>query len=103
MRESQIELPVVARAERAGFYVRKVQWPGRRSAPDRIFAHPARGTVWIEFKAPGKVETLSQREEHRKMRAAGMEVYVCDSVEQAIKVLWLETGSVVDPEARRLV
>ena len=89
MRESQIELPVVARAERAGFYVRKVQWPGRRSAPDRLFAHPVRGTVWIEFKRPGEDATLAQQMEHRRMREAGMEVHVCDNVDAALRILGL--------------
>lgn len=104
MRESQIETPAVVRAERAGFFVRKVAWPGRRAAPDRVFAHAVRGTVWIEFKRPGEVATLGQKNEHAKMRAAGMEVHVCDSVELAMKVLWIGAdGEVMDPEAQSLV
>ena len=38
------------------------------------------------------------------MRAAGMEVHVCDSVELAMKVLWIGAdGKVMDPEAQSLV
>lgn len=88
-KEIAIENPVVARAERAGYFVRKVGWPGRRSAPDRVFARKDRGTVWIEFKRPGEVPTTLQSEEHAKMRAAGMEVHVCDSIDDAMKILWL--------------
>lgn len=88
-KEIAIENPVVARAERAGYFVRKVSWPGRRSAPDRVFARKDRGTVWIEFKRPGEVPTKLQSEEHAKMRAAGMEVHVCDSVDDAMRILWL--------------
>ncbi len=87
MREIGIEMGTVIRAERAGFFTRKVQWPGRRHAPDRVFAREDRGTVWIEFKKPGEKARPGQEREHEKMRAAGMEVHVCDSVEGAVRVL----------------
>lgn len=89
MRESQIELPVVKRAEAAGYYVRKVAWIGRRSAPDRLFAREDRGQVYIEFKRPGEDATLAQKLEHTRMRKAGMEVHVCDSIDAAMRLLWL--------------
>ena len=88
-KEIAIENPVVVRAERAGYFVRKVAWVGRRSAPDRVFARKDRGTVYIEFKRPGEAATKIQTEEHARMRAAGMEVHVCDSVDDAMKILWL--------------
>lgn len=89
MRELAVEMPVVRRAEAAGFFVRKVQWPGRRNAPDRVFARKDRGTVYIEFKAPGEKPRLSQLREHDRMRKAGMEVHVCDSVDDALEILGL--------------
>ena len=89
MLESAIENPVVKRAEQAGYFVRKVQWVGRRSAPDRLFARKDRGQVYIEFKAPGEKATLAQDTEHGRMRAAGIEVHVCDSVDDAMRILWL--------------
>ena len=89
MRESQIEVPVVKRAEVAGYYVRKVSWVGRRSAPDRLFARKDRGQVYIEFKRPGKDATLAQKLEHGRMRDAGIEVHVCDNVDDAMRILWL--------------
>ena len=88
-REIAIENPVVFRAERAGYFVRKLGWVGRRSAPDRIFARKDRGTVYIEFKRPGEAATKIQSEEHARMRAAGMEVHVCDSIDDAMRILWL--------------
>jgi hypothetical protein len=88
-KEIAIENPVVVRAERAGYFVRKAGWVGRRSAPDRVFARKDRGTVWIEFKRPGEMPTKLQAEEHAKMRAAGMEVHVCDSIDDAMRILWL--------------
>lgn len=91
--ELHVEKYVVAQAEAAGFFVRKVQWPGRAGAPDRVFAHPDRGTVWIEFKAPGEKARRLQEREHERMRAAGMEVHVCDRVEAALAILGIVTVS----------
>ena len=86
MLESAVEKPVVARAERRGWFVRKVKWIGRDGAPDRVFIKGSR-TVWIEFKAPGEPPRLLQEDEHRLMRQGGAEVYVCDNVSDALKIL----------------
>lgn len=104
MRESQIEMPVVKRAEAAGYFVRKAAWVGRRSAPDRVFSRKDRGTVWIEFKRPGEDATLAQKQEHKRMIDAGMEVHVCDSIDSAMRILWLpRSGSNYDPELDALI
>lgn len=87
-RESYIELNVVSESEGAGWWCRKVQWGGRRSAPDRVFAKKGR-VVWIEFKRPGERPTTVQTREHERMRAAGMEVYWCDDLDTARKILGL--------------
>lgn len=87
MLERHIERGVVKPAEQAGFFVRKAQWAGRKSAPDRVFARKDRGTVWIEFKRPGEKPTLLQAREHERMQAAGMEVHVCDNVNEALRIL----------------
>ena len=100
MRESGIEMPVVKRAETAGYFVRKASWPGRKGAPDRVFAREDRGTVWIEFKAPGEVPRRSQVLEHERMRKAGMEVHVCDCVDDALRILWILPGSNYGPPLR---
>lgn len=89
MSELSIELPVVRRAERAGFFVRKVKWEGRRNAPDRVFSRKDRGTVFIEFKDRGKAPNIGQLREHDRMREAGMEVHVCDSIDEAMQILGL--------------
>ena len=92
MREIAIEMPVVKQAERAGYYVRKVRWEGRRHAPDRLFARRDRGQVYIEFKRPGEKPRRGQTIEHRKMRKAGIEVHVCDNISDALGILWLTPG-----------
>lgn len=86
MIEKAVEMPVVVRAEKAGWFVRKVQWPGRNGAPDRVFIKDGR-VVWIEFKRPGEKPRLSQVLEHDRMRAAGAEVHWCDNVSDALRIL----------------
>lgn len=96
--ESNVEMPVVRRAERGGWFARKLGWIGRTGAPDRFFAKrtkrcPCCGrsgrVVLIEFKDRGKSPDLNQLAEHQELRAAGVEVHVCDRVEDALKVLEL--------------
>ena len=89
MLESSVENPVVTRAEAAGYYVRKVKWVGVDGAPDRLFSRDDRGTIFIEFKKKYKEPRRRQLNEHRDMRAAGIEVHVCDNIEDALRILWL--------------
>ena len=86
MIEKGVEMPVVVRAEKAGWFVRKVQWPGRIGAPDRVFIKDGR-VVWIEFKDAGKRPRKSQELEHDRMKAAGAEIYWCDNVLEALQIL----------------
>ena len=84
--ESNVEMPVVRRAERKGWFVRKLGWLGRTGAPDRFFAKGGR-IVLIEFKDALKEPNLNQLEEHRELREAGVEVYVCDRADEAMRIL----------------
>lgn len=100
MRESAIEKYLVRRAKELGGEVRKVQWVGRRGAPDRlvmlptmpyhspapiVYHHPR--TIWIELKAPGEKVKPHQAREHERMRAMGQRVEVVDSFERVDEVL----------------
>lgn len=88
MLEDAVESYVVTQAENAGWFCRKLSWIGRIGAPDRVFAKDGR-TVWIEFKRPKKGAAEMQAREHKRMRDAGMEVHVCDTIPKAMKVLGL--------------
>lgn len=94
--ERQIEARLVKRVAELGGEVRKVQWIGRRGAPDRLvmlpvkFAndYPRDFTIWVELKAPGGAATFpknaheqAQAREHERMRAMGQRVEVVDSYE----------------------
>lgn len=77
--EDAIETTCCNLAERADWFCRKVQWPGRRGAADRFFAKDGR-VLFVEFKDPdGELHALQTREIDR-MHKAGVEVYVIDNV-----------------------
>lgn len=94
-REDEIEGEVVYTAEGAGWLVRKMQYPGRRGAPDRMFVkfwhewQRAR-IVFIEFKRPGGKVRGIQSKEHERLRERGAEIYVVDSVARAKEILGIE-------------
>lgn len=83
MRESAVESLFVQLAEADGWEVRKLTWPGRRGAPDRIImrgpAPPA--LVFVELKAPKGRLSVTQKREHARLRAMGFRVVVLWSCE----------------------
>ena len=97
MRESHIEKYLKIRVEGLGGEVRKVQWVGRRNAPDRLVMlgpnktglyEPAL-TIWVEVKSPETIKTFpanaherAQHREHERMRKLGQRVEVIGTFEQ---------------------
>lgn len=96
MRERDIERHLIKRVRELGGEVRKVQWIGRRGAPDRLVMLPARRlantidcawcnpkgvAIWVELKAPGVKPEPHQAREHARMQAMGQRVAVIDSIE----------------------
>ncbi len=93
MRERDIEAYIVERVKELGGEVRKVQWVGRRGAPDRLVMLPfaprglSQRAIWIELKAPGVPAEQHQLREHERMRRMGQLVYVIDSIGAVDEVL----------------
>jgi len=106
LNERDIEKHLVKRVKALGGEVRKVQWIGRRGAPDRLVMLPFRArekcvpgyndftverraaaTVWVELKAPGVKPAAHQLREHERMRKMGQRVVVIDSVEGVEELL----------------
>jgi len=95
MRESSIEDYLVRRVKELGGEVRKVQWIGRKGAPDRVVMRGERDgpgwtipaeTIWVELKAEGLAALFphtpherQQHREHERMRSMGQRVVVIDS------------------------
>ncbi|MDB5965856.1 MAG: hypothetical protein JWQ72_2356 [Polaromonas sp.] len=108
MRESIIERHLVKRVKALGGEVRKVQWVGRRGAPDRLVMLPSRyvsdgvgydgevlrnaptpaRTLYVELKATGVKPEAHQLREHKRMRQMGQRVEVIDSIEGVERLLW---------------
>ena len=107
LKERDIEKHLINRVVQLGGEVRKVEWIGRRGAPDRlvmlpeqevkhhdprhdraytIHTNPAQ-TIWVELKAPGKKPEPHQAREHERMRAMGQRVEVIDSIEGVEELL----------------
>lgn len=103
MRERDIEAHLVRRVKELGGEVRKVQWVGRASAPDRVVMLPLLGrygrygsvrTIWVELKSPKTIVTFpadarerAQAREHKRMRAMGQCVEVIGTIEQVEELL----------------
>lgn len=96
MREADIERYLVKRVKALGGEVRKVQWLGRRGAPDRLVMLPlfsrygrwsSCSTIWVELKAPGQRVKAHQAREHARMGAMRQVVVVIDSVEGVDELL----------------
>lgn len=81
MRERDIERALVKRVKEKAGEVRKVSWIGRRGAPDRLVMIQGRRPIWVELKAPGLDATPQQLREHTRMRLAGCNVVVINSLE----------------------
>lgn len=95
MRESQIEAYLVRRVKALGGEVRKVQWIGRRGAPDRLVMLPENWAgrndesefMWVELKAPGVKPEPYQLREHERMRWMHQTVVVIDSLQGVDELL----------------
>lgn len=101
MRESDIEKHLVKHVKALGGEVRKVQWIGRRGAPDRLVMgvrfrwkpNPSsdwfydRGACWIELKATDVKPEAHQLREHARMRAMGQRVVVINSIDGVEELL----------------
>ncbi len=70
-----VEGPVCEHAQQRGYHVRKLQWIGRRAAPDRLFFGKGENFL-IEFKDYGEEPEDHQWREIHRMRSNGIAVYV---------------------------
>lgn len=77
--EGRIAAYLVRRVRELGGEQRKVEWSGRRGAPDRLVLFPRRH-AFVELKAPGMKPEPHQAREFERLRLAGLAVYVVDSL-----------------------
>lgn len=90
-REQDEELTAVAWAENNGWISRKIQYVGRRSCPDRLFA--GYGKIFlVELKRPGKGSkagklSAGQELEFERFAKAGVMVHVFYTAAEVIAFL----------------
>lgn len=92
MKESQVEQHLLRRVKKLKGEVRKVQWVGRRHAPDRLVMLPPWSSnspriFLLELKRPGVAARRGQEREHYRLREFGWWVAVADSPEAVDEVL----------------
>lgn len=103
MLERDIEKYLVRRVKKLGGKVEKVQWVGRKNAPDRVVMLPERNPIlgtafnnlwWVELKNPETIKTFpanaherAQAREHQRMRALGQRVEVIGTLEGVEELL----------------
>ncbi len=81
MRESAIRMYLRRRVQELGGEIRAMKWLGRDHAPDDFVMLPERH-LFVESKRPGETARAGQVREHERMRAAGCEVLVLDTIEK---------------------
>jgi len=81
VRESQIERAVCDIAKEKGWKNYKLNGPGDRGKPDRMFLSIGGRVKFVEFKSPGKRPTKLQVYQLEQLTAMGFECYVIDSIE----------------------
>lgn len=89
--EKDIEKAFVRHAqEDCGVLSLKMSIPGRRNYPDQQIFLGEGYSFFIEFKRLGEKPNRGQLSRHKKLRARGYRVYVCDNLESAKEILFLE-------------
>lgn len=83
MLEASLETAADDLAKANGFFVRKVQWIGRRSAPDKLYSRADTGPFFVEWKRPGKDVKGTQAREAQRMRDAGITVHAINNWSEA--------------------
>lgn len=84
--ERDIEGPAKRHAKKRGWMVVKLMRCDINAMPDSLFMR--RGIVmFIEFKKLGEEPSPQQLKRHREIRAQGIAVHVCDTLEMAYELL----------------
>ena len=79
MIEAGVEGYLKERVAATGGEQRKVVWPGRRGAPDRLCGWPNGRHGLVELKRPKGTAEAHQAREHARLRVIGLRVDVIDT------------------------
>ena len=103
MLESVAERKHAKLAQAAGWFTDKIMKTSRNGFPDRFFARAKRqdvcrtcnkgAVILLEWKSPTGVLSKQQELRIEQLRAAGVEVHVVRSIEEANRILGIQTVS----------
>lgn len=79
--EAYVQATVSRYAKAKGLLGEKFSSPGKRSVPDYMYCIDNGFIFFVEYKAPGKVATKKQSDDHKKRRLKGCYVFVVDNVD----------------------
>lgn len=85
-READLERFLKREVENRGGEVRKVSWPGRRAAPDRLILLAGKHEL-VELKKEGEEPTITQLLEHERLRKYGFTVHVAETKDEVLAIL----------------
>lgn len=92
--EGQIEAYLKLRVQQTGGQYRKLEWIGRRGAPDRFIFWPGPVFAFVEVKTPKGVVSRLQEREMGLLMKAGFNVAVVRSKEDVDTVVLALTPGV---------
>jgi hypothetical protein len=94
LKESAIEKYFIERVTETGGETRKVIWPGRKGAPDRLAGWPNGRHAFVELKSDQQSWKLqpAQAREIKRMRSWGIMVWVIASVGEVDHFIICMTG-----------
>ena len=85
--EKDIEAVGMKFAQRRGWFEVKIERTSKRGFPDRFMARKGR-VILVEWKRNGEEPTTQQLKRHAELRAAGVEVFWFDNLEDAYRVFY---------------
>lgn len=90
-KEGKVETYFKEQVEAHGGLTRKAKWLCRRGCPDQFWAFPRGRYGLAEMKPPGVPAQPHQDREFRRLREAGVAVYLIDSLEAVDRFIERET------------
>lgn len=85
--EKSVENRLRKACRRRGAMAYKFVSPGRRGVPDRLIVMPGGRCVFVELKQAGETPDPLQREEIKKLRKLGAEVYVAAGAAEVVELI----------------
>lgn len=82
MKESEIERHVCAYARNKGWRNMKLNGPGERGKPDRLFYAPGGRVIFVEFKKPGGQVAQIQYYRLAELAKCDFDTYVVETKEE---------------------